>query len=69
MTKASYFYNSLICWWIEFSLKFEGFPVQNVKVDQALEPGTRVTVEMGTNRNLDGGQQNLSNEGKIMLVQ
>lgn len=56
MTKASYFYNSLICWWIEFSLKFEGFPVQNVKVDQALEPGTRVTVEMGTNRNLDGGQ-------------
>lgn len=56
MTKASYLYNNLICWWIEFSLKFKGFLVQNVKVDQALEPGTRVTVEMGTNRNLDGGQ-------------
>lgn len=30
--------------------------MQNVMIDQVLEPGTRVTVEMGTNRNLDAGQ-------------
>ncbi|KAL8486362.1 hypothetical protein ACS0TY_022682 [Phlomoides rotata] len=28
---------------------------KNVMVEQVLEPGTRVTVEMGTNRNLDAG--------------
>lgn len=28
--------------------------LQNVVIDQTLEPGTRVTVAMGTNRQLDG---------------
>lgn len=28
--------------------------MQNVVIDQVLEPGTRVTVAMGTNRHLDG---------------
>lgn len=28
--------------------------LQNVVIDQILEPGTRVTVAMGTNRHLDG---------------
>jgi hypothetical protein len=30
--------------------------MQNVVVNQALEPGIRVTVAMGTNRNLDDGK-------------
>jgi len=29
--------------------------MQNAIVDQILEPGKRVTVAMGTNRNLDSG--------------
>jgi hypothetical protein len=29
--------------------------MQNVVVNQALEPGIRATVAMGTNRNLDDG--------------
>ncbi|KAL1536252.1 putative methyltransferase C9orf114 [Salvia divinorum] len=32
---------------------------KNIKVDQVLEPGTRVTVEMGTNRNLDEGPRKI----------
>ncbi|XP_057805953.1 uncharacterized protein LOC131020919 [Salvia miltiorrhiza] len=32
---------------------------KNIKVDQVLEPGTRVTVEMGTNRNLDAGPRKI----------
>lgn len=31
--------------------------MQNVIVDQVLDPGTRVTVAMGTDRNLDSGKQ------------
>lgn len=29
--------------------------MQNVVVDQVLDPGVRVTVAMGTSRNLDAG--------------
>ncbi|KAG6397348.1 hypothetical protein SASPL_143515 [Salvia splendens] len=32
---------------------------KNIKVDQVLEPGTRVTVEMGTDRNLDAGPRKI----------
>lgn len=32
---------------------------KNIKVDQVLEPGTRVTVEMGANRNLDAGPRKI----------
>ena len=31
--------------------------MQNVIIDQVLDPGTRVTVAMGTDRNLDAGKQ------------
>jgi hypothetical protein len=30
--------------------------MQNVSINQVLEPGIRVTVAMGTNRNLDSGK-------------
>ena len=33
---------------------------QNVVIDQVLEPGIRVTVAMGTNRNLDAGDYLIS---------
>lgn len=32
--------------------------VQNVVVEQALEPGKRVTIAMGTNRNIESGKMN-----------
>ena len=35
---------------------YNGPILHNIKVDQVLEPGTRVTLEMGTNHNLDEGQ-------------
>lgn len=31
--------------------------MQHVVIDQVVEPGTRVTVAMGTNRNLDTGNE------------
>lgn len=31
--------------------------IQSVVIDQVLEPGTRVTVAMGTERNLDSGKK------------
>lgn len=31
--------------------------MQNVLIDKVLEPGVRVTVAMGTNRNLDAGNE------------
>lgn len=31
--------------------------MQNVIVDQVIDPGTRVTVAMGTDRNLGSGKQ------------
>lgn len=33
--------------------------MQHVIVDQILEPGRRVTVAMGTNRNLDSGNKSI----------